>query len=522
MEERKGFRFRFLAAAGIVAALTVAVLIGILIFSGVKEERYKAALKSANAYYTAGDYTNAIAGYESAIQINAKKDKAYLNLATLYLSQGDYDHAGAVIARGLEAAASDALRERDSELKTLIGSVGGGEAAKLLSDAEIAAASEDAAVENTVFDRVASYTYTEYYRDFGTPTSVQKQGEKLYLSYRSAGFYGIYYDLDKEKVLDTKDEMPVATAKPNQVCYESLSGIFSMKGENFAVSKDKLLELFGDQTKFYQDETSGKYYVSAEYKKCRITVQTDASGNIVSETAWNALEPLNRSNTEDEDEDQVEGKTGGYVQDAVKGTGIRATLKIRKRGQKSGEVLKELTSGTDGGYTYGGLAGSYTAEVSAAGYITEYLDLDIIKGQTITGKNVVLSQELAEGEIRIVLTWGSSPADLDSHIEGRSASGQSFHVYYGDRTMAGVAQLDVDDTNGYGPETITVTDTGAEFTYAVVDFNETGTMSSSGAKVKVYLPGGEIKEYSVPAGSGLEWEVFRYQNGELTPINQLH
>ena len=521
MEENKGFRGRYLLGLGIVGGLAAIILVGILLFTGVKEQRYKSAISTANAHYSSGDYTGAIAGYEAAIQINAKKDTAYLNLATLYIGTGDYEEAKAVLTRGLQAASTDSLQAKMSTLQTLIGTTNGKSGTKLLSAGEIEEAGAGAAVENAIFDRVASYTYTEYYRDFGTPTSSKISGKKVILSYESQGFSAIYYDLDKEKVLDSAGQMPVATAKPNQVQHTSLRSLFSTEGEDFALSKARLTELFGEDIKFFQNSDTGKYYVSAEYKKCRLTMETDADGNVISETAWNALEPLNRSKDEGS-EDEADGTASGYVQDAVTGSGMKATLKIRARGRKTGEVISELQSGTDGNYNYAGLAGSYTAEVSAAGYITEYLDFDIIKGQTVTGKNIVLSPELAAGEIRIVLTWGSNPADLDSHAEGTGSNGRSFHIFYGDSEAADIGKLDVDDRNGYGPETITITDTNANFTYSVIDFLEEGTMSSSGATVKVYLPGESgPKEYHVPSGTGVEWVVFQYKDGAISPIGQL-
>ena len=134
----------------------------------------------------------------------------------------------------------------------------------------------------------------------------------------------------------------------------------------------------------------------------------------------------------------------------------------------------------------------------------------------------MLSPEVGEGEIRIVLTWGSSPTDLDSYAIGKSSSGRNFNINFSNKTIADIGNLDVDDTSSYGPETITITDTGASFTYSVVDFRAEGTMGSSGATVKVYLPGeSSAKIFNIPSGSGLLWNVFKYENGEIIRINEL-
>ncbi|MCW8631650.1 hypothetical protein OQH38_16240, partial [Acinetobacter baumannii] len=54
------------------------------------------------------------------------------------------------------------------------------------------------------------------------------------------------------------------------------------------------------------------------------------------------------------------------------------------------------------------------------------------------------------GSMRIVLTWGEKPLDLDSHL---NYSNQ--HIYWSNKE-GHQANLDVDDRDSYGPETITI------------------------------------------------------------------
>src|SRR5690606_12402407 len=65
-----------------------------------------------------------------------------------------------------------------------------------------------------------------------------------------------------------------------------------------------------------------------------------------------------------------------------------------------------------------------------------------------------------EGALRLVLAWGQTPADLDAHLTGPNGTGGRFHVYWVERSY-GATRLDVDDTQSYGPETITVFPTAA-------------------------------------------------------------
>jgi tetratricopeptide (TPR) repeat protein len=126
--------------------------------------------------------------------------------------------------------------------------------------------------------------------------------------------------------------------------------------------------------------------------------------------------------------------------------------------------------------------------------------------------------------LRIVLSWGAQPLDLDAHLVYADT-----HIYF-DQKEGGGALLDVDDTDSYGPETITI-DTkkyGTEYIYAVHDFSDRGAkdnerLSSSGAKVFVYIGQSLVKTYSVPTDEfGTVWTVFRLNaKGDFEDINRM-
>lgn len=519
-QKESHFRTKFLISAVAVLCTVLLIAVVFLINSEMKHQKYVTALNAGNQYYNAGDYQNAIVQYQIAIAANNKDANVYLNMSSAYMNLGDYASANAIISQGLSVINADVLLERQAFLQTLSNTEFQA-ATQLLSAEKIADISTGITLENTTFDMVAAYTYTDYYRDFGNAYSASVNGGQVSLFYEGMSFTAVYYNTDKEIVLNSEGTFPLASVKPCYVSFNSVTSLFSGSGESFAVSRDRLKELFGKEITVEWDEAAERNYVSVKYKKCMLYVETDADGNIVSENAWNKLEPLNRKGMEDEM--GAEGEVQGYVQDAVTGRGMVATIKVRNRGSRNGNVLAELISSGDGSYTFGGEQGTYTLEVSAAGYTTEYIDVEIIRGQVKTGKNVVLSPVVEEGEIRVVLSWGSTPTDLDSHAEGRSSSGNSFHISYMNKRVENIGTLDVDDRNGYGPETITITDAGSSFTYSVEDFTGSGTMSSSGATVKVYLPGNASAiTYTVPDGAGNTWEVFSFENGQVTEINTIY
>jgi uncharacterized protein YfaP (DUF2135 family) len=126
--------------------------------------------------------------------------------------------------------------------------------------------------------------------------------------------------------------------------------------------------------------------------------------------------------------------------------------------------------------------------------------------------------------LRVVLSWGATPSDLDSHI-----SYPGNHVYFNAKT-GDDADLDVDDVDSYGPETITLQKKrfGETYVYAVHDFVNSSNpssdaLSNSQAKVFVYVGQSLVRTYYVPTGQrGNLWTVFRLNgNGDFEDINRL-
>jgi uncharacterized protein YfaP (DUF2135 family) len=97
--------------------------------------------------------------------------------------------------------------------------------------------------------------------------------------------------------------------------------------------------------------------------------------------------------------------------------------------------------------------------------------------------------------VKIRLTWGANPRDLDSHLLGPNFANPatSFHVYFsskGSLTSSPYANLDVDDTSSFGPEVVTITRmTVGTYTYYVHHYSGSGTILSSPARVELTLNG---------------------------------
>ncbi len=133
------------------------------------------------------------------------------------------------------------------------------------------------------------------------------------------------------------------------------------------------------------------------------------------------------------------------------------------------------------------------------------------------------------GEIRIMLTWGSNPVDMDSHLITPEIDSLSFHISYsnrGDSAIAPFVVLDLDDVDGFGPETITIKEikTGI-YKYYVHQYSNDGILKESKARVQIFdspnCTGQDI--YITAEGEGRYWKVFEIngESGDILVINQI-
>lgn len=233
---------------------------------------------------------------------------------------------------------------------------------------------------------------------------------------------------------------------------------------------------------------------------------------------------------------------GGYVINTLSGDRVSgATIRFRTgHNQKTGAYVKEsgsdivLTSDSSGKYYTDKLtAGYYTAEVRCDEFITAYVD--VVAASGCTNQNLNITPTVAANQMRIVLTWGSSPSDLDSHLVGPTASGGGrFHTYFSAKTYSSngikYADLDRDDTDSYGPEQTTVyVKSSGKYSYYIHDYSNSSSsnssaMAKSGAKVVVYMGDSIIATYYVPSNiDGTLWHVFDYNfdTATLTPVNMV-
>lgn len=229
------------------------------------------------------------------------------------------------------------------------------------------------------------------------------------------------------------------------------------------------------------------------------------------------------------------GTVSGAVNNAFTGLGLNGvTLNFRSGiNTTTGTIVATTTTDAFGNYIIATLpGGNYTAEAILPTYTTAYFTVTSLGGQTSANQNGTINPTLPAGQTRVILTWGASPSDLDSHMTGPlSGSTSRFHVYYGSRgssTATPFVNLDVDDTSSYGPETTTInTQTAGTYRFSVHDYSDLAStnslaLSASGAKVRVYNSTGLIATFNVPANQGgTLWSVFELNGNTIIPVSTM-
>ena len=229
----------------------------------------------------------------------------------------------------------------------------------------------------------------------------------------------------------------------------------------------------------------------------------------------------------------------GYVSDASNGSrisGATVYAYIGYNSSTSGVLYASAATDSNGRYSIKLPKGKFTLITKKSGYITADENYQVTGADTSYTHQISLSQKLSNTTYRIVLTWGSTPNDLDSHLFGPTSS-STFHVYYSGKSCYNLSaskylcQLDVDDRSAYGPETITLDLSaayvgGGTYKYYIKDFTNRSSTSStalanSGATVTVYKGNTQVAKYYVPNKAGTYWHVFDIVDGSIKKINTM-
>lgn len=530
----------------ILITILCGVLALVLLFTGVcaamlitgsggtgtnDENVYQKQLDLGNKYLEEENYEQAIAAFKAAIEEDPEEEEAYSLLAGIYHKLGRTDELQFLLADGITRTNSQALRGLYEEYFGI-----------KFEDVKYTYGDGSGIYINTsVAQAVANYTYDNY-RHHYTGVSVDVSNNIYIVT--MPGFDGrlYFYDEGEYKSLDRDAREPLGTVRPNYVVLDDLSFLFvGLEGDK-EIEYHELQGMGATDIEKKHDTSLGEY-VRFVYAHCVIEIAIDGDGKFDSEATNKLYSEFgtgaeggeeNEEHDHDDETEAEEETTAPPVETFEVSIKVVSATTAEGVGNAAVQVLDTATgmivyNGSttgDGTFTATLPAGIYAFQVICDGYVIESFEVEVYSTGICSVDTIVISPELAVGEMRIVLEWGDHPRDLDSYYMDEYGNAQVAYYdreyYNGDQL---VAELDVDDTDGYGPETITVYDPSQTFTYCVRDYTNTGDMfQRTDITVKVYIAGESQPIVYTPTydetNEGRVWTVFSCVNGEIQFINE--
>jgi CUB/sushi domain-containing protein len=189
-----------------------------------------------------------------------------------------------------------------------------------------------------------------------------------------------------------------------------------------------------------------------------------------------------------------------------------------------GDTVISATTDAQGHYLATGLPqGEFEINAHITGYIAGKKKLNVLDN-VMSGEsgNIMISPVLEKDGWRAVLMWGPRPQDLDTHVF--YGARQASHIYYAKRLLKAAnditVSLDVDDTNGNGPETTTFLDLAkcrakpnadCRIIFKIKNYSKRPKFDKSEAIVTVYHGDEEAGKFKVGENGVWEndwWSVF--------------
>jgi len=175
-------------------------------------------------------------------------------------------------------------------------------------------------------------------------------------------------------------------------------------------------------------------------------------------------------------------------------------------------VVANIRVSRFGSYTGRLQPGQYTLRGTATGFMRFQRRITIREGRSRRAR-IFMNPTMATGQIRLVLTWNRRISDLDMHLT--TPSGCKVDWRPGHRrceSATSIAHLDVDDTNGEGPETISIDRLEPGQYRLWIHRYSAGNILRSDATVRAFFPSGAVRTYRVGQdgrlrNAGSNWDV---------------
>ena len=261
-----------------------------------------------------------------------------------------------------------------------------------------------------------------------------------------------------------------------------------------------------------------------------ITVKDNGNGAFTNETATLVKESTAKTSS-------ITGKIVNSVnKEPIEGI----TVEIRRYKNVSDEkVIATTMTNADGEYIFDNIEGdNYTLTVvdnrkeAGTKFITVSFNVCVDNDGSVS-KVMALSEQMNDDNVRFVLTWGSQAegvcSDLDAYIVAPTREENKYtKIYHGEKayTYNGIyyTQLDIDNMDYEGPETITINNPlDGKYYYYVCNYSKDGKISTSDARVDVYKGSSLIDSYTPGSACDSDyWGVLIYDSttDKITAVNE--
>lgn len=501
---------------GITAALLLGCLcgIGVALMKNNSSSQYDKYISVAQQCYENADYETAVLKYKEAIESDKKNEQAYIGIAQSYKKLNDMKNAVSYLELGYKETGSPAIKKMLNSYQDILKN---GE--PLIYDVnDVLASSGGVTVKEDLLRVFSIYSCGDYDSVYtaaaaSTDTEKQYEGLPIIFSYPSA---------------PTDEDMPLS------VTLTSIDYLFN--GFTKGVSYERLSQLDLSNLIFEYSEIYDKNIVAFDADGCHVVIESDESGNIVSNMPWNVI-IISDSSAKEENAEDEEDSTPSEGTSLLKGVAYNegdnnVTQKVDIIIYNGSEPLEknicqQFDTGSNGKYRVELAPGKYYIEALIDEEVVCGKEFEIVSEGDIQKLDLPYSvkRELREGEIRVILSWDDPNANLDHVLEGVNSQGTPVYCchsgdpddcyhqhYYNDELVISSGEEVVG-----GPEEITVYDLGGYYEYEVVSYYS----SLAGARVEVYTAGSDKPiVFECPSDyTDSHWSVFVYENGDVRAMS---
>ena len=350
--------------------LLAGAIIGIVMFRmQAGASAYNESIKTAEKYADSGEYELAVLTYENAIKDRPKEEERISRTGRCV-----FEERGKLRCKSFCFSEATCIRILQKIQYMLSG----------IKDGSLLAEFDDSETKketmqsfgvfsfNTAFlQKLENYDYTDYCDQFGSYPQIVKtgKGEVEVVHKDLAGTCCYSNTKEHDDIVNVKTDKPAKDGMPEIVRLDSISQLF----RNFP-GKASLAELNAiSSSKVAPITDEERVYVELSTGSLLIRVETDASGNIISDKAWNEiiLKEANENRSEN-------GTLNGVVIDAMTGEGVPAA-KLEFKAKENAENSTHVTSGKDGSFSIELAADVYEVTISADGYVDETFEFEMEK-----------------------------------------------------------------------------------------------------------------------------------------------